>query len=350
MDSKTQIIQAFLAELSQGIGSTDELFEQLGVIRDQVFTEAYLEDILPYYEQLVDGSLSRVPDHQLGHLSLFLGMGIESGLPPESLGSALIPRARMLLIPLAEALKSALDQQDLPHPEDHLAEHAPELERSWQSVSGTCTALTSIALLGHLMRQTLCEDADLLEALMVLSRFDVAPEWTYDMARMLGHEHITLVHVPSRRGWRATAHGIYNNFQLYAFVTDCLSAYPDARDLVPTPPAPAHVLAYTCHGHGEVGPISSPLNLYEPDALDEDLQIAGPLHHAVWTEGKPWHIPRHQGQVVILLGPAPYHRSWVAGADTNLIESSLTITGSLTRQEVTNLLQAMRDATMGALH
>ncbi|MEC9397564.1 MAG: hypothetical protein VX475_08095 [Myxococcota bacterium] len=350
MRSKTQIIHEFLERLREGIDTHEELFAELGVIRDQVFTGAVLDDIIPHYTMLADGALEHVPVHQLGNLSLFLGMGIESGLPPECLATPLIARARELFDPLADALGAQVGDEEPEHPLEILARAEPPMDDWWDAVPGVSTALTSVALLSHTAREEMRADNTLMDALEVLANFDASPGWTYDMANMLSHEEILLLHVPSRRGWRARAVGVYNNFQLYTLVLGALQEREDSNDLVDEEISPERLRSYRRFGAGEAGSVSSNLGFYTCAALDDTLQIADPLHHMIYNEGKPWQVPRHGGCFVVLLADAPYHRSLDAQADTDLIDSSITIQATLDEADVERILGDLRKSVVSSLH
>ena len=350
MRSKTQIIHEFLERLREGIDTHEELFSELGVIRDQVFTGALLDEIIPHYTMLADGALEHVPIHQLGHLSLFLGMGVESGLPPECLTAPLIERARELFDPLADALGGEIDKEDAEHPLEILSRTDPPMDDWWDAVPGVSTALTSVALLSHEAREAMRADTTLMDALEVLANFDDSPGWTYDMANMLSHEEILLLHVPSRRGWRARAVGVYNNFQLYTLILGALQEREDSSDLVDEEISPERLRSYRRFGAGEAGSVSSNLGFYTCAALDDTLQIADPLHHMIYNEGKPWQVPRHGECFVVLLADAPYQRTWDAQADTDLIDSSITIQAALDSEDVERLLGDLRKSVVSSLH
>lgn len=352
MRSKTQMIHEFIERLGQGIETNDELFSELGVIRDQVFTGSLLDEIVPHYETLAAEALAIAPVHQLGHLSLFLGMGVESGLPPECLSTPLIERARDLFDPLATALAPSLedDHEEPEHPLEILSKTSPPMDDWWDAVPGVSTALTSIALLSKQGREAMRADRTLMDALAIVSQFDDAPGWTYDMANMLSHEEFLVVHVPTRRGWRAKAIGVYNNFQLHTLLLGALQERDDASDLITEPISEDRLRSYQRFGLGEAGEVSSDVGFYTCAALDDALSITDPLQHMISKEGKPWQVPRHGECFVVLLDDAPSERSWDEQADTDMIDSSITILDALPRDDVERFLSEFRKSVVSSLH
>jgi hypothetical protein len=179
------------------------------------------------------------------------------------------------------------------------------------------------------------------------------------MLQVLDDETLLVVEPERERGWRVRIHGIADNFQLHTLLTGALVGPAEegwipglvgvAREGEPELPVPgrpldrravdvARYLPYTMRDLT----VWSRVQLWTWEALQADGTLpenpTAASDYFIWNEGVPADISPFEGQRVIVVGNAPYARSWNSGRIFSGMVGDLVVEEALDQETVRNLL------------
>lgn len=329
--------------------------------------------------------------HEVGRLALFLGSLVEHGAAPE-------PQLRSLLSVARHAATGALriarklpgcddhDGHGHGHPDhgghdhgghdhgddcDHEGhdghghahhDHDAELEAAFDALREELPAEaqawdafeeTALALIAHLSRSakaraTARKDAKLRAAVAELAGLTCPPNTGFlaELLQVLDDEPLLVLHPASKRGFEVTISGIVDNFQLHTLLADVLVplGVPGER-----PPA---AVARCMRGEGPQQ-VSTPsvgaFNLHQWTGLDRrgalrTGQTSAASAHWLWNEGVPADIQAFEGRRVVLIGPAPYRRSWNTARHFEAMAARVEVTRTLDAKEAQAWLRKLARA------
>jgi hypothetical protein len=209
----------------------------------------------------------------------------------------------------------------------------PEAEGAWQSAPGLCLGVIGMLSRSPAGRARARADAALLEAAGDVGRLVGPAAFLVKMLQVLDDEELVVLDPGGKRGWRTVFSGVADNFQLHTLLAAALVG-PADEGLLPGPvgssldeteavpgrrldPRIAGIARdLPCPPHNQPT-VSSHLNLWTWRGLQADgtlpVNALGASDHWVWNEGVPADIPPFEGKRVVLLGTAPFSRSWNAG-------------------------------------
>jgi len=173
------------------------------------------------------------------------------------------------------------------------------------------------------------------------------------------NEPFVVIHPSSRLGYRLRVSGVADNFQLHTLLSDLLVRPPAPRFMAwlrgATPGVPGErpdpTVAAIARGegpqHSDV-PSQGVWDLYDWHALQADgtLPPKVSLEHYIWGEGIPAHIPRFDGQRVVLLAPPSYGRGWNTSRYFSALRADVVVEEVLTESAVLQLLALMGRANV----
>jgi hypothetical protein len=213
-----------------------------------------------------------------------------------------------------------------------VAHRMPEAGRAGGSAEPLC--LGAIAHLSRLpeQRRRLHGNGAFLDLTRRLSPVIDAAGFLAKMLRVLDDEELLVLSPPWQRGYRVRIGGIGDNFQLHTLLAGALVG-PVEQGLLPgvvgtvegsPEPQPGRPLDARAAGvardlpcrHRESS-VFSFLQLWNWTALQADGTLPGDVpgahEHFIWNEGVPADIAAFEGTRVVLVGPAPFNRSWNGG-------------------------------------
>ena len=158
-------------------------------------------------------------------------------------------------------------------------------------------------------------------------------------------EPILVINPATRTGILGSISGIDLNFHLHTLL---LEHFPgeDGQPGRRLSPEVRELLATNEPGREEF--VTGIWNLYNWTALDADLRLPEGANQNsnnwIWNEAGPADIAPFEGRRAILLGPAPYARTWSVHRSFSAIEPRLEIEKVLTPQEVEDFLTRMAAA------
>lgn len=189
-----------------------------------------------------------------------------------------------------------------------VAAQRPELADAWQRLAAVwpgAIALFSVDSIARAQAQDLSPLAEQLEGV------HEAAGWVRAMLSVLYNEPFVAIEPATKTAIAGRMSGIVENFQLNILLMD---AFPGDDERV----TPAAVTVARGEGPQQIEEqVSGRWNLYSYAALQPGAELPDASDHAfsetwIWNEGMPADIPQLNGHRVILLGPAPYPRSWQA--------------------------------------
>jgi hypothetical protein len=268
-----------------------------------------------------------VPDpERAGVASRVMGAMLEAGARPAPAREAMLSCLRgtfPLCVELADAahetvgappdgLDDEATEQWLADRENSalqkIAAQRPELADAWQRLGAVwpgAIALFSVDPIARAQAHDLSPLAEELEGV------HEAAGWVRAMLSVVHNEPFVAIEPATKTGIAGRMSGIVENFQLNVLLMD---AFPGAEPRV----SPAAVTVARGEGPQQTEEeVTGAWNLYTYAALQPGAELPDPSDHAfsetwIWNEGMPADIPELNEHRVILLGPAPYPRSWQA--------------------------------------
>ena len=268
-----------------------------------------------------------VPDpERAGVASRVMGAMLEAGARPAPAREAMLACLRStfpLCVELAdkahatigappEGLDEEATEQWLTDRENsalqRIAAQRPELADAWQRLNEIwpgAIALFSVDPIARAQAHDLSPLAEELEGV------HEAAGWVRAMLSVLHNEPFVAIEPATRTGIAGRMSGIVENFQLNVLLMD---AFPGDEQRV----SAAAVTVARGEGPQQADEeVTGAWNLYTYSALQPGAALPDPSDHAfsetwIWNEGMPADIPALDEHRVILLGPAPYPRSWQA--------------------------------------
>jgi hypothetical protein len=189
-----------------------------------------------------------------------------------------------------------------------IAAQRPELADAWQRLAAVwpgAIALFSVDPIARAQAQDLGELAEQLEGV------HEAAGWVRAMLGVLHNEPFVAIEPATKTAIAGRMSGIVENFQLNVLLMD---AFPGDEERV----SAAAVTVARGEGPQQTEEqVTGIWNLYTYAALQPGAELPDASDHAfsdtwIWNEGMPADIPDLHGHRVILLGDAPYPRSWQA--------------------------------------
>ncbi|HVT97901.1 MAG TPA: hypothetical protein VHE33_10355 [Acidobacteriaceae bacterium] len=239
-----------------------------------------------------------------------------------------------------------------------LAERMGEEAEGWQALSPLSTAALAIATRSAAQRALARDNAAFMQAM-----YECPAETSLHCLRvalnLLEKEKVVVLHPALQRGYLIRISNIALNFELHTLLADALIGDPAQGWLAGQRPDPRVVAA------AKDGPFPMPgdrradsfphaegaFNLWNWRGLQADGQLSqegiGNTEHWIWNEGQPIDIQPFEGTRVILLGPAPYQRSWNAGRFFPHLSSELEVVEKLSEQQVNDWLTRIVAAVQG---
>lgn len=305
-----------------------------------------------------------------GDLGETCGGLVEVGCDPSLAVDVLVGRLRDVLpratafvrhcLDKARQKKRNLDEED---PANLVEAFAPLVARTEPDGQRAFAAAGPLCLgtIAHLARSVEARRRVRFDPELVSLTHELGPAlgpagFLHKMLRVLDDEEIVVLAPQERRGWRVRIGGIGDNFQLHTLL---------AGSLGDGCPGQVGVAGDGPEGGGARGPLPpravgvardlpcapreptvwSHLQLWTWPALQPDGRLpANPLAHTdwfVWNEGVPADILACHGQRVILLGPAPFSRSWNGGRIFHGMDARFDVIAPLTDDEVTTWMQRL---------
>lgn len=168
------------------------------------------------------------------------------------------------------------------------------------------------------------------------------------MLQVLDDEPLVALHPGQGKGYRLTMSGVADNFQLHTLLMGTLIGNPAAGWLKGDRPGRDAVAACTTGLADRNAPIvSGQFNLWNWTGVRPDGTLPEGTdgnEHWVWNEGVPADIRPFEGQRVVVLGPAPYSRTWRAGRTFGGLAPELTVEEQLSPAAVQDWLGRLATA------
>jgi len=361
-------IDDLIRRASDPTASTESLQDAIGPVLatlspgDRVGAEAVLRRLA---EGVVDAPTR--PD-LAGTVAMFCGALVERGLGPTIAIGPILDRIERQIAPDAiafvaacfqaaqddpsptpnegDALGPAAEPNDPPDPVDQHGERiAAQMPREAQSFEALSPfSMAAVAMLSRSIeaRKASQSRRALRAALDELGGQYGHAGFLWVMMQVLDDEPIVVLHPGEEKGVRVRISGLADNFQLHTLLADALIGRFPGRWLRGTRPARAEATLARNGPVGEGGPVAhGAFNLWTWRGLKADGTLPNPMSdssHWIWNEGVPADIPPFEGERVVLLGPAPYPRSWTAGRRFPSMVGDLRVERVLTRGEVRDLL------------
>jgi hypothetical protein len=316
-----------------------------------------------------------------GHVGISCGSLVERGGDPMIAGPALLDLLPRMLEMVAEFYRACRERAEAdPDLAKEIAKRAEEDEaydldqyiadEGWQALVQRFGPFIfkhkPVAVLAHMAEEFYCLGviAHLSKSKQLRATARARPEvlersfevndlaghgsFLTDMLRVLDDERLIVLHPGERKGYEVRISGIADNFQLHTLLADAIIGKPKDGWLTGTKPDPAVVAqardAEVTGRHFATGSF----NLWnwtglQPDGTLPTGQTFG-NEHWVWNEGNPGDILPFEGTRVVLLGPAPYSRSWNAGRRFPNMPAEFSVERVLAPNEVTDWLARIASA------
>lgn len=224
-----------------------------------------------------------------------------------------------------------------------VAQTHPDGAVAWESMEHWCLPAIACLTRDAALRASARADQALQQQALETLGYD---DFLVVALQLLDDEPLLVLSPATQQGFEMTISGVADNFQLNTLLADALiregSQGPE-WGLPGERPAPEAVADAT--GEGEPAEVScvGQWNLHGWRALAADgtLPEDGPSDHWIWNEGRPADIEPFEGRRVIVIGPAPYERSWRAARSFSGLAASLELTRQLEPAEVADWLQRL---------
>jgi len=312
----------------------------------------------------------------LGVLANIAGSLVELGADPLRVGPALLQRL-LDVLPVAGNFLQACLQAAQAQGVDIEAEDPRQIVEAfatsvgpWVEGAAAFDSLDGLILstIAHLsrsadLRRLAHTTPGLLEAAANLHpKLDLA-HWLVQMLHVLDEEPLIVLAPQQRLGWQVQISGVGDNFQLHTLLLGTLIG-PQEQGLYPgeveptvtgepaAPGRPFHPrivgIAGQLPSSDQEPTITSYVQLYNWPALRADGSLPSDSLSVsqwfIWNEGIPADILPFEGMRVVLLGPAPYSRSWRAGRLFPGMYGELLLLQTLPQPMVESWLQQLASA------
>lgn len=282
---------------------------------------------------------SLMPDISLSRaamLAVICGALVELGAGVEPIGQPTLVRfseAVQAAIPFVETCEAEAVVDTAPDGEEsgartpkktverfgeRVRERMPDAFRAFASLKGLNAAVLAMLSRSKSLRRQLQDDAPLTQAIARLTQLGFEPSCSREMLAILDDEQVVVLHPALARGYVIRIAGIGNNFQLHTLLADALIGdveqgwLPGER---PSPEISALAKDAPMPDWKDLPTAFGSFNLWNWTGLRADgaLPEGQTTEHWIWNEGLPADIVPFHGTRVILIGPAPYPRSWNSG-------------------------------------
>jgi hypothetical protein len=287
-----------------------------------------------------DGVITRfasaIPGMRLGRAAL---LAIAGGALVEQ-GADFAPIAEPVFLRFAEAVQGGLpfveacraeasntpgDSSEGAHSTEEVikafgqqvSERLPDAAQAFGSLEWLTSAALAMLCRSKPLRRQLRADGPLVQAIARFDALGFPLPCFREMVAILDDEQVVVLHPALARGYIIRIAGIGDNFQLHTLLADALIGNVDEGWLPGERPSTevAALAKDMPFSAGDNLPTAyGAFNLWNWTGLLADgtlpqVKTAG-SEHWIWNEGLPADIVRFQGTRVILIGPAPYSRSW----------------------------------------
>ncbi len=187
------------------------------------------------------------------------------------------------------------------------------------------------------------QDEVLLDA---IARFE-PDSWLRPLLLVLDDEPLLVLCPETGLGVRLVIGGISDNFQLNTLLADRLvregTEGPEWGLPGRRPPAEEVAVADGSGPQSTDGTVDGQWSLYGWRALQPDGELPDeiPVDHWIWNEGSPASIEPFEGLRVVLIGPAPYQRSWNLCRSFDALVATAEVVEVLTREETDRWLRRL---------
>jgi hypothetical protein len=245
-----------------------------------------------------------------------------------------------------------------------VARQMPAEAAAWQAIEPLC--LGAVAHLSRLSdhRQRLRADGSLLPLADALSEVSGPANFLTKMLQVLDDEELVVLAPELGRGWRVQIGGIGDNFQLHTLLAGAIVG-PAEDGLCPGPVGvlsdedegeePGRPLSPRAVGAARDLPVSADepgvwsfLQLWNWTALQPDGRLPDDVmrqtDHFIWNEGVPADVAAFEGTRVVLVGPAPFSRSWNGGRIFHGMRARLDVVETLNPAAVQSWLDRLAAA------
>ena len=300
---------------------TDALIQELG----QAMAQAPPEATRNAMSMLASGINSLDPE-PAGVAARVVGAMIEAGCEPQPARAAMLGALQQTLPVCAKVADAAREEVGDPPPElDEDEADDWRAEREVQALNEAAARRPAAAVAWRRLQQVWpgaialfsvdpearAEAQDLAPIAARIQDVHEAAGWLLAMLTVLHDEPYVAIEPATRTGIAGRMSGIVDNFQLNTLLMD---AFPGQERRV------SEAAAAVARGEGPQTideSITGAWNLFTFSALQPGGRLPDPADLAfrdtwIWNEGMPSDIPALDGHRVILLGPAPYARTWPA--------------------------------------
>jgi hypothetical protein len=295
--------------------------DQLGPIVSSFFQLARSVDDKTKSEMLasLDQRLRAYPLDRVGALAMLAGALVEIGADVSCFPAATFD----LLCAQLSLIQGPEDETELPEAY-YLVERA----------ASTCLS-RSVEL-----RKTLPQKSALLAS---LRRYQERYGFIGKMVQVLDDEELLVLHLPTKRAFRCTMHGVADSFQLHVLI---LGAMADVGIAVPAPSSEVFAAASDGTEPSDATAESDWQLKNWYDLCEDGAHRKSKEHDSwIWNEGVPADIATFDGARVVLVEPSKMHRSWNAQRVFPGMVGSLDAPRVLGQSEVDSLIGAMRSSS-----
>ena len=276
--------------------------------------------------EILSGGLAVSDPERAGVASRVMGAMLEAGARPRPARAAML-RCLRSEIPLCVEL-SAEAREAVGEPPEGIADEAaqewlderensalqkiaaqrPGLADAWQRLGNVWPGAIALFSVDPIAR---AQAQDLSELVAPLVDVHEAAGWLRAILSVMHDEPFVAIDPATRTGIVGHMSGIVENFQLNTLLMD---AFPGDE------PRVSEAAVAVARGEGaqqREEDVTGAWNLFTFAALRPDGELPDPSDHSlsetwIWNEGMPADIPTLDEHRVILLGPAPYPRTWKA--------------------------------------
>jgi hypothetical protein len=304
--------------------------------------------------KLVDLILSAQP-MRAAMVALACGALVEQGAHPYLAVHAIITRLSEILGQAEQFVRACLERakaDGVPEPE--------AIDRYGQGLSKTlsaqATAYSAMEILcrpavAMISRSERARRAANDEGRMVakLSAFPIHHDmlhWLSQLLSVLDHEKMLVIHPEYQLGYEVEITGIAGNHQLFVFIEDTLIGDEHEGWLTGEKPRLQVVSAareFNQYNHATPHEFAFHYSSWRGLGADGVVDLQS-HEHWVWGEGIPADIPKFDDVRVLLLSEPPYKRSFGINAIFEGLEPDLTVVRQLSLQEVTDVLDRIKQA------
>ena len=270
--------------------------------------------------------LNTLDPEPAGVASRVVGAMIEAGLDPQPARAAMLGALQQSLpvcAKLADEAREGVGEPPAGLDEDDVDEWAaeqiatalnaaaarrPTAAKAWQRLQQIWPGAIALFSVDHEAR---AEAQDLAPLAARIEDVHAAAGWLVAILTVLHDEPFVAIEPATRTGIVGRMSGIVENFQLSTLLMD---AFPGDEPRV----SEAAVAVARGEGPQQLDEtVTGAWNLFTFEALQPGCELPDPSDFAyrdtwIWNEGMPADIPAVDGHRVILLGPAPYARTWQA--------------------------------------